>query len=526
MATFNGKDGVWRTVGGRHIFIANGQSLKDAMRASGKFKNLKDDDFSLWKEENSDKIAEYYTSTYSKDLKNINQKVWDDIAKDIYEEEKLPEKINKMYVDENGTQWTRAELRESWKVAKESGNTDKDFDSYVKQAMNEKRIDNSSDKPYLDRDKMMDIVDKWSDKGFNEEGAYGNDGYGKGVLHQRLASGSLEGWGGEADDFVIKDFDMGSVNQKKALSALNEELNKKGYEARYLKEVNSTTSQDIEIKKIKSPATKSVNALNEIDRIAGDDTFLQKKGRELGLKEFKKYMEGKPDDFIKRKNNKQSTSNDNDTSKFTMVNDSGKTVTVTKSDMDGKWYDSDGNKYMSYLSKSDVKSYFKGSWKEVKDNSDSTSNQLNKTMDNKTQVAKALGLKVDESWKSTKQLYKEQKGIDLAEKAINSGKAGDYLKLRDRVDSKLMENTFDYERNFNNMNSIKKYAKLYDLDPDTLYYTTNLASNADINSLRKAAEVQKSRGMSLSQLKQMYINQGYSKETAARMAREDISERG
>ena len=85
---------------------------------------------------------------------------------------------------------------------------------------------------------------------------------------------------------------------------------------------------------------------------------------------------------------------------------------------------------------------------------------------------------------------------------------------------------FNYERNFNNMNSIKKYAKLYDLDPDTLYYTTNLASNADINSLRKAAEVQKSRGMSLSQLRQMYINQGYSKETAARMAREDISERG
>ena len=42
MATFNGKNGVWRTVGGRHIFIANGQSLKDAMKASGKFKHLND----------------------------------------------------------------------------------------------------------------------------------------------------------------------------------------------------------------------------------------------------------------------------------------------------------------------------------------------------------------------------------------------------------------------------------------------------------------------------------------------------
>lgn len=38
--TFNGKTGVWRTVGGRRIFIATGQSLEDAMRESGKFDNL------------------------------------------------------------------------------------------------------------------------------------------------------------------------------------------------------------------------------------------------------------------------------------------------------------------------------------------------------------------------------------------------------------------------------------------------------------------------------------------------------
>ena len=42
MAWLNGKEGVWRTVGGRKIFIATGQSLKDAMKASGKFKNLND----------------------------------------------------------------------------------------------------------------------------------------------------------------------------------------------------------------------------------------------------------------------------------------------------------------------------------------------------------------------------------------------------------------------------------------------------------------------------------------------------
>lgn len=35
--TFNGKTGVWRTVGGRRIFIATGESLEEAMRKSGKF---------------------------------------------------------------------------------------------------------------------------------------------------------------------------------------------------------------------------------------------------------------------------------------------------------------------------------------------------------------------------------------------------------------------------------------------------------------------------------------------------------
>jgi len=41
MAEFNGKQGVWRTVGGRRIFIVNGQDLPTAMKNSGKFKKEK-----------------------------------------------------------------------------------------------------------------------------------------------------------------------------------------------------------------------------------------------------------------------------------------------------------------------------------------------------------------------------------------------------------------------------------------------------------------------------------------------------
>ena len=38
MAEFNGKQGVWRTIGGRRVFIEDGDDLKTAMKKSGKFK--------------------------------------------------------------------------------------------------------------------------------------------------------------------------------------------------------------------------------------------------------------------------------------------------------------------------------------------------------------------------------------------------------------------------------------------------------------------------------------------------------
>lgn len=41
MAEYNGKKGIWRTVGGRRIFIAEGEDLATAMKNSGKFKDLK-----------------------------------------------------------------------------------------------------------------------------------------------------------------------------------------------------------------------------------------------------------------------------------------------------------------------------------------------------------------------------------------------------------------------------------------------------------------------------------------------------
>lgn len=61
---------------------------------------------------------------------------------------------------------------------------------------------------------------------------------------------------------------------------------------------------------------------------------------------------------------------------FTMVNtNNDKRVSVKK--VDGKWIDSDGNRYMGYLSKQDVKSYFKGgNWIEEAEHTKQTAKEI------------------------------------------------------------------------------------------------------------------------------------------------------
>lgn len=100
----------------------------------------------------------------------------------------------------------------------------------------------------LMRKQMMDLIDKWSKAGF-EEGHYKKTEWGLGVFHQRYASGNLEGWGGELDDFIIRGFDLGSAPEAEALKELNEILNPKGYEAEYMLE--NTVHQDIRIKEMR-----------------------------------------------------------------------------------------------------------------------------------------------------------------------------------------------------------------------------------------------------------------------------------
>ena len=77
--TFNEEDGVWRTVGGRRIFIRNGQSLADAMVKSGKFKSLR----STYRKEKAKQEQEEKERLEDEELKKYDQEKWEKTVKEV-----------------------------------------------------------------------------------------------------------------------------------------------------------------------------------------------------------------------------------------------------------------------------------------------------------------------------------------------------------------------------------------------------------------------------------------------------------
>ena len=73
--------GVWRTVGGRRIFIKNGQSLSNAMKKSGKFKRKMNE--MAMKGAREDDLKDQYIRS----LNNISKMEYEgEITKDEYEQ--------------------------------------------------------------------------------------------------------------------------------------------------------------------------------------------------------------------------------------------------------------------------------------------------------------------------------------------------------------------------------------------------------------------------------------------------------
>lgn len=107
---YDDEKGVWRTIGGKHIFIRNGQDLDDAMRESGKFKGIrvknKAKEYAKKKKEKDElrrKEEEYKLYKRAKDHPDSidamteNSTDWERLDKEYskrYQQEKLMEKID------------------------------------------------------------------------------------------------------------------------------------------------------------------------------------------------------------------------------------------------------------------------------------------------------------------------------------------------------------------------------------------------------------------------------------------------
>lgn len=96
---YDSSEGVWRTIGGRRVFIRTGQSLSDAMKESGKFKRKDEDteykEYDPYKgtkfEKKYDSVEDRYNK--DKDFRSMLKKIDDDYNDDKLMSRKEYDKI-------------------------------------------------------------------------------------------------------------------------------------------------------------------------------------------------------------------------------------------------------------------------------------------------------------------------------------------------------------------------------------------------------------------------------------------------
>ena len=125
MANFDDGDGVWRTIEGRRVFIREGQSLGDAMKASGKFKNLKSKGGKVQskKELFKERLKDITAKKDDKSQLDKTEKEYIKKVNNAKNEKELSE-ADKYYKDKTGKNWhDEKDKRES--ASKEENSFDK-----------------------------------------------------------------------------------------------------------------------------------------------------------------------------------------------------------------------------------------------------------------------------------------------------------------------------------------------------------------------------------------------------------------
>lgn len=151
MAKYDDTDGVWRTIGGRRVFIKTGQSLSDAMKESGKFGTKK-------KTETEDEKAKKLNETMDKRQEII--KKLDDETKDLDNYDKYNLAVSKL---EQSTDMQPTE-KQYWAGVKERYEKEAKSSNNPIEKMANDRIKEKENT--LNNDKIL--LDGMKKKGLNE----------------------------------------------------------------------------------------------------------------------------------------------------------------------------------------------------------------------------------------------------------------------------------------------------------------------------------------------------------------------
>lgn len=152
MATYNNEEGVWRTIGGRRVFIRTGQSLSDAMIESGKFSRVKKNE-ELYKklgEEKQEKKKDISSTDAIDELMNADTGDWNNMNQ--AERDKTCEKILQDFEDKYGDKLKDEKFREEVL----DGLEDQNFHTMGR--IIEQKYEYSNDPVLSDLDKRMQDV--------------------------------------------------------------------------------------------------------------------------------------------------------------------------------------------------------------------------------------------------------------------------------------------------------------------------------------------------------------------------------
>lgn len=208
MVKYNKGDGVWRTIGGRRVFIKNGQDLVSAMKESGKFKNKKQEE----------------------EGKRLHAKAKQGAKDDI-----------EQYLNGNNTNWDSdeqfiKEVADEWGIDKSEAKKMFDYQKYVHDTLNndeylrvnrpneyfQKQMRESGVRTFADDIKDQEVSEqiKFMSKMNNVE--Y-DEGFDKFVREKQL-----DGFSGENLKKLRKEYD--SQSTRKGTWRINEQGKKEYYE--------------------------------------------------------------------------------------------------------------------------------------------------------------------------------------------------------------------------------------------------------------------------------------------------------